>query len=831
MQRAHPFSTHPAIRNKPVLWDPSYATDWEARTGTLEELRELVSAGRAFIPAAMTSGHRSSAAFDRASLMVVDIDNGLTLEQFTEHPLAPSAAWVYTTASHTPEAHRFRVIFQLSEPINDPDLYKALVTILIRSFGGDKSCTDPCRLYYGTDKAQHPHWNPEAVLDDWIILDATNEAEESRRRYDSAGLHYDDTSIQQAIYCLEQVIEPTSDGERDRFVRITAAASSAGELIFPAWSDWASRGHHGKGKNSKQCTERFFRGFHGKSTLGTLFWFADEARPGWRRDLPEELRSAGGMPSRYPAGVAGYDHEDFLGLEDMEDERPSNRTPTALATQSLFDPDRPWTAVIAPPAPAPTQQEEEEDDDAYDGDDFDIDLDRQPPEPMDEPDEDDELLRDNYEDFNDPEPPVQHRVRRRGRPGPDQEEEIERIKNRLLRLYPGLRLNVMSLQLEYGSATEPRVVHDPSTAYVRISRGAGKVFQKNMVYDVAQIVGYENRYHPVRRYIEGCAAAAQPCPYFKSIASELLGLHEDPYLSPRFEDGRLFADVIMERFLIGAVARVMRPGCTHDWMPILIGDQNSGKSTFFHYLTPPAFDDPGSYPWVSTIQQGIKTLKEKPHSLHAGWIVLLDEAERYFHRNYTEELKNLLSVSVDHSARKYENEKHFPRGFVLAGATNSNDFLVDSTGNRRFMPITVAGKVASPRNPKVKIIDLDRLKVDRDSIWAAAYQAYMDKPVHTFGSDELAVMADYLENFRGDNPLEHQVRQVMESHVSGVHQEEYYVVLSDLYKWLEIPLDRYPQVQKPVTAALKKLGWKLKRVSMGGQARRIWLHPKRRKAI
>ena len=100
----------------------------------------------------------------------------------------------------------------------------------------------------------------------------------------------------------------------------------------------------------------------------------------------------------------------------------------------------------------------------------------------------------------------------------------------------------------------------------------------------------------------------------------------------------------------------------------------------------------------------------------------MDEFERYSKRKYCEELKNLVSVSVDNSARKYENERPFPRSFVLAGATNSRDFLVDPTGNRRFMPILVNGVVSARENPDLRIIDLDRLKLERDSIWSAAYK-------------------------------------------------------------------------------------------------------------
>ena len=199
---------------------------------------------------------------------------------------------------------------------------------------------------------------------------------------------------------------------------------------------------------------------------------------------------------------------------------------------------------------------------------------------------------------------------------------VVEIKTRLQNLYPGLRLNSMSQSLEYGPVEKPIPVDDVSTSYVRISAGAGQVFPKTLTYDTALIVGREHAYHPVKAYLEKCAAEAEPCPYFDTLATELLGVKEDTMTDVKMPDGSRLCDIIMKRFLIGAVARVLEPGCVHDWMPILIGGQNAGKSTFYQYLTPPSPESPGYYPWVSTVQQGINYIKDRPHVLHCGWIAV-----------------------------------------------------------------------------------------------------------------------------------------------------------------------------------------------------------------
>lgn len=139
------------------------------------------------------------------------------------------------------------------------------------------------------------------------------------------------------------------------------------------------------------------------------------------------------------------------------------------------------------------------------------------------------------------------------------------------------------------------------------------------------------------------------------------------------------------------------------------------------------------------------------------------------------------------------------------------------------MPIVVAGKVPSPDDPSTLIIDLDRLKRDRDGIWAAAYMAYQDNPVHNFSSDELKQIREYQENFRVDNPFDARIRTALSVRHSGIHQGRSFVTLSDLYEWLEIPVDRHNNVKTAIADTLKSLGYELKRVRMGGETRRIWV--------
>ena len=50
-----------------------------------------------------------------------------------------------------------------------------------------------------------------------------------------------------------------------------------------------------------------------------------------------------------------------------------------------------------------------------------------------------------------------------------------------------------------------------------------------------------------------------------------------------------------------------------------------------------------------------------------------------------------------------------------------------------------------------------------------------------------------------------------------------FVTMSDLYNWLDIPVDRHNNVRTPISDALKGLGYEMKRIRIGGEPRRVWL--------
>ena len=94
---------------------------------------------------------RKSSNFTGAGFLAIDIDHGLTLETVQADTYYKKyGTIIYTTPSHTADAHRFRIVFELETPILDAQKMTQALTGLISRFGADGSCKDACRLFFGS---------------------------------------------------------------------------------------------------------------------------------------------------------------------------------------------------------------------------------------------------------------------------------------------------------------------------------------------------------------------------------------------------------------------------------------------------------------------------------------------------------------------------------------------------------------------------------------------------------------------------------------------------------------------------------------------------------
>lgn len=147
------LSVNNRLINKSTL-KSAHGDGFVAHKLSISELSEVVKSGFAF-SYEFKKEHRSATDFIAADFVTVDIDNGLTLDEAIAHPLVSEAAtFIYTTASHTADLNRFRILFALARTIQDAVEIKAMATSLMRRLQGDFRHVDAARMCYGNTAAQ-----------------------------------------------------------------------------------------------------------------------------------------------------------------------------------------------------------------------------------------------------------------------------------------------------------------------------------------------------------------------------------------------------------------------------------------------------------------------------------------------------------------------------------------------------------------------------------------------------------------------------------------------------------------------------------------------------
>jgi predicted P-loop ATPase len=217
--------------------------------------------------------------------------------------------------------------------------------------------------------------------------------------------------------------------------------------------------------------------------------------------------------------------------------------------------------------------------------------------------------------------------------------------------------------------------------------------------DAWMSLAFKNAYSPVVEYLDGLLGdeAVQPVE-LDLVASEYLGAKGSI-------DGAKVAAM-----LIGAVNRAYKPGCKFDGCLTLKGAQGIKKSSFFKEL---ALAD-----WFVDTHQD-KELDTKL-AIHNCWIYELQELESVTGKRESGRVKALLSSSVDSFKQPYGyGISDHPRRSIFVASVNRDDFLKDTTGNRRFWVVDL------PQRPELgEQIDVDRVARERDRIWKAAVLAY-----------------------------------------------------------------------------------------------------------
>lgn len=211
------------------------------------------------------------------------------------------------------------------------------------------------------------------------------------------------------------------------------------------------------------------------------------------------------------------------------------------------------------------------------------------------------------------------------------------------------------------------------------------------------VVLQKHRFHPVKDYLN--VIRWDTVERVDSLLIDYMG-----------SEDTLYTRTVTRKTLVGAVARIMRPGCKFDTILTLVGEQGRHKSTLFRKLAGAWFSDSFSLNMLNS--------KEGFEQLRGRWIIEIAELSGLA-KGDVEHIKAFVASSTDHYRPAYGRKTvTIPRSSIFVASTNKWKFLKDKTGNRRFWPVGI------DVNHRAKSVDM-LTPYEVSQIWAEAMEYYL----------------------------------------------------------------------------------------------------------
>lgn len=379
-------------------------------------------------------------------------------------------------------------------------------------------------------------------------------------------------------------------------------------------------------------------------------------------------------------------------------------------------------------------------------------------------------------------------VDKNGRPLKQSQRNVEVA---LAKLNLSIKLDAFrNRMLVEGLETTDVVIDDRIMTRLRLEADRRFKFlcEKIFFFDVVGDLAFRNAYHPVRDYLD-------------SLTWDGVARLDDWLVRHCGAEDSEYVRAVGRIVLLAAVRRVRRPGVKFDEMLVLEGAQGLGKSQVLQALAVKEEWFTDEVPLAGDGKLAIEALSGR-------WIA--EAAELKGMRNKeVEHLKGFLSRTHDRGRLAYDRmTSEMPRQFIVIGTTNSEQYLMDSTGNRRFWPV------------RVTRVDLSAFQNERDQLWAEAAQREATGESIRLAEELWAAAAAEQGKRQLDDPYLTALAEALEGRWGKIASE-------DVFRLLGINSGQRNQGHNArIGEAMRRLGWRRERLRREGTLQYCYLNCK-----
>lgn len=292
------------------------------------------------------------------------------------------------------------------------------------------------------------------------------------------------------------------------------------------------------------------------------------------------------------------------------------------------------------------------------------------------------------------------------------------------------RYNVVTGIVEYskdnGKSFRPMTDYFEKTILRRLkSKGhsEGLSTVRNILYS-----DFSTPYNPFKEYFESLPKWDKETNYIKQYCN-LVNVKNNEYWVKWFT-----------KWIVGLVAGATNKNVVNHQILVLAGGQGIGKTTWLENIVPKALSDYSCTGYINPESKDALILASE------SFLVNMDELSSLNPKSI-EALKQLITQTKIKLRRPYgRNPENLEKRASFCGSTNEDQFLIDSTGNRRFLSF------------RIHDVDLDKIKeVDIDKVYSQAYSLYKSGFKYFFDKKE-NILID-------ENNKDYVVRSVEEEYI------------------------------------------------------------------